>query len=137
VNESELSFELRQFLDTFVHTFEDLEVLLLLYRRADEALTLQEVHSALKLNSELAASALDDLTQRGIAQKLSDEPPRFRYASPRSAQKVVDELARVHAEQHIALITTIASNAITRVRTSAIRTFAEAFMLRKGKKDNG
>jgi hypothetical protein len=125
---------LRQFLFERVPTYEELEILLLLLRKEGQALSVAGVAKELGASGEDCQAALQNLERQGLLARAED-PPRFRYApsDPVLAQRV-EELAAVYRDQRILVIQMMSGNAVARVRTAAIRTFADAFQLRGPKK---
>ena len=51
------------------------------------------------------------------------------------AEATIERLARAYKDQPMPVIKLMSANAIERVRTAALRTFADAFLIRKDKKD--
>lgn len=134
MTEADLSAALRRFLMAYVHSFEDLEVLLLARRASPERLSVGYVANALKLDPALATEALNQLAGLGLLAIASPAPLEYQYGPAADLAELVDQLAKAYDEQRLSIITAVGSNAIVRVKTSAIKTFAEAFMLRKGPK---
>ena len=129
-----LSESLRQFLLVYIHTFEELELLLLARRLRGADLELEKAASSINVDAELAGEALAKLASFGLLRVVSQVPLVYAYAEESALADHVEELAAAYDEQRLAVVTQVSSNAIVRVRTAAIRTFAEAFMLRKGPK---
>jgi hypothetical protein len=125
---------LRQFLFERVATYEELEVLLFFLRKEGQAISVAGVAKELGAPTEDCLVALQNLERQGLLAR-AEEPPRFRYAPSDSvlAQRV-EELAAVYRDQRIIVIQMMSGNAVARVRTAAIRTFADAFQLRGPKK---
>ena len=113
-----------------------LEVLLLLRGRAGEELTADDVANALRFDPAWAAPHLSELCARGVlacTEGPPPRPPRYRYA-PGSAElrEVIDELAQCYAERRVSVTALIFSTP-----PSALRSFADAFRLRKDPQDGG
>ena len=125
---------LQQFLFDRVTTYEELEILLLLQRKAGQAFSVAGVAKELGASTEDCRAALQNLERQGLLTS-AEEPPRFRYAPSDSvlAQRV-EELAAAYQDQRILVIQMMSRNAVARVRTAAIHTFADAFRLRGPKK---
>ena len=70
----------------------------------------------------------------GGAREREFIPGRASFPSPRG--ETLARLVEVYEEQPIEIIKLMSANAIERVRTAALRAFADAFVLHKGK-DNG
>jgi len=131
-----LTDELRAFLRENVHSYEELETLLLLYRQREGRWSIDSVAAELRLPDTLAAAALGALQARGWIQSTSAEPEKFWYDAAKVSDETVASLARAYTEARFAVVEVMSANALTRLRSSAIRTFAEAFRLR-GPKKNG
>ncbi|MFZ5897042.1 MAG: hypothetical protein ACOY0T_38645 [Myxococcota bacterium] len=134
MTQADLSEELRRFLMVYVHSFEDLEVLLLAHRSGGKALVAEQVAEAVRLDPELASEALGKLAELGLLSVASNAPLAYEYSPQPALAERVEELAKAYVEQRFSVIAAVGSNAIVRLRTSAIKTFAESFLLRKGPK---
>jgi hypothetical protein len=134
MTQGEISEALRGFLMVYVHSFEDLETLLLARRTRNTPVSPEQVANTLNLDPTLASEALTQLAAVGLLRIESHTPLTYQYGPPPDLAEFVDELAKAYEEQRLSVITAVGSNAIVRVKTSAIKTFAEAFMVRKGPK---
>lgn len=129
--------KLRRFMTEFVHSYEQLEVLLLLYRQSAESWSAEDVAKQLKIAPESAAGTLDTLQARGLLVARAGTVSTFRYGPESQALAAsVAEFARAYADGPIVVIEFMSANAIDRVRSSALKTFAEAFRFR-GRGKNG
>jgi hypothetical protein len=126
-----VSEPVRGFLMNFVHTFEELEILLLLHCHAPEPFDPERVHHALEIPEDAALSALDALADRGLLRKGADTSRSFVYAPHASLCALVSELADVHAQALFAIVEIMSANALIRLRSSAIQRFGQAFHLRR------
>lgn len=128
--------DLQQFLLENVATYEQLDVLLLLVRGgAGRGWSARAVADALgAASSEDCRVALEALTARG-ALTVGADSATFRY-EPASAEvaRHVTTLEQIYREDRAIVAMMMSTNAMERVRTSAIRTFAEAFRLKGSKK---
>jgi hypothetical protein len=126
--------DLQRFLLEHVISYEELDILLLLVRGAADAWSAKSVAEALGAGTGDCRIALESLVARGLLATAGD-PAIFRY-SPMTADvaRRVDMLERTYREQRALVAMMMSSNALERVRTSAIRTFAEAFRLKGPKK---
>jgi hypothetical protein len=121
---------LQQFLFERVTTYEELEVLLLLLRKEGLAFSAAGVAEQLGASRDDCLTALENLERQGLLAR-AEEPTKFRYAPSDSAlAQGVEELATAYRDQRILVIQMMSRNAVARVRTAAIRTFADAFRLR-------
>lgn len=134
---NELSEATRQFLMAYVQDFEELEVLLLARRERAQSLDPATAASALGLDADVTRAVFARLASRGLLRQNPLDASSYEYAPSAELSVSVEALAEAYAQQRIAVVSTIGSNAILRIRTSAIKTFAEAFLLKKGNKKDG
>lgn len=132
----DLSPATQAFLNEHVEEYQDLEVLLLLFRQAERSWSAAEVAERLKLSSDAVSEALDQLRSHTLVESLPGAIPRFRYAgSQGGAHACVEELSAAYEHDRLRVIRRMNANALERLRTSAIRAFSEAFRLREGRDD--
>jgi hypothetical protein len=135
----DLAEDVRALLHEHIESYEQLEVLLLLRRERHEDWTVATLAARLHIREELIASALRGLRIGGLAVATgAASEPRFAY---RPASSGIDEAAgrleREYAERPIRIIQLMSANAIDRVRSAALHTFADAFVLKKKDTDRG
>jgi len=120
-----------------VHSYEELEILLLLHERREGRWSIDSVAAELRLPETLATTALAGLHARGLLERAPGEPGKFWYdpASSRCDAQIAS-LGRTYREDRFAVVEVMSASALGRIRSSALRTFAEAFRLR-GPKNNG
>ena len=133
----DLPEDVRALLHEHIESYEQLEVLLLLRRERHEEWTVASMAARLHLREELIGSALEVLKASGIVAVTGADPePRFAYRPASSGlDAAAGRLDREYAERPIRIIKHMSANAIERVRTAALHTFADAFVLKK--KDDG
>lgn len=128
--------DVRALLRERIGSYEQLEILLTLCEEPDGG-TAEALSSRLHIPLPLTASTLTELQARGLV-RLETVAAGTRYvyepATP-ALEATVSRLAKAYAEHTIAIIKLMSSNAIGRVRTGAARAFADAFILRKDKRD--
>lgn len=126
----------RAFLRDHIESYEQLEILLLLRRRPGEALTARALMDRMELPRDTVEESLDGLARAGCvtAGARSGEPVRY---APRDATlaATIDGLAAAYEDSRLAIIKLMSANAIERVRSAAIHTFADAFVI--GRKKDG
>lgn len=135
--------EVGAFLRERVESFEQLEILLLLHRDQNESWTAANVAAELRLSQGLAGDALDHLCRGNLLDvRVGKDSLVFRYAAGTpELVAAVDRLARAYRERRIDVLRLLSTQAVDRVRTSAIRLFADAFLIggsktkKEGKKD--
>ena len=133
----DLPEDVRALLHEHIESYEQLEVLLLLRRERYEEWTVEGLATRLHIREELVGSALKGLEASSLVDTTAAAPaPRFAYRPASSGlDAAADRLDREYAEHPIRIIQLMSANAIERVRTAALHTFADAFVLKKDKKD--
>jgi hypothetical protein len=113
--------------------FEQLEVLLLLHRFPDRRWTAPATSAEVHLAAELVADALGALMKYGLVEGDGIE---YCYgpADPTIAS-AVEDLALACRERRVAVMSQLSRNAIERIRSGSVQTFADAFVLGKRKHD--
>ncbi|HEV7136079.1 MAG TPA: hypothetical protein VGN43_05555 [Steroidobacteraceae bacterium] len=140
---SDLPEDVRRLLHEHIESYEQLEVLLLLRRERYEAWTPDTLAVRLRLGEALVAGALATLKSAGLISADADSDsagrsPRYVYRPASSGlDATVGILDREYAERPISVIKLMSANSIERVRTAALHTFADAFVLNKKDKDRG
>jgi hypothetical protein len=137
-SQESLPDNVRALLRERIESYEELEALLALERLRGAGLTTVELSAALRVNGPLIEQALRVLETRSLvrSRNAAERPLRYFYA-PSNAEldDAVRALAKAYGEQPIRIIQLMSENAIQRLRTGAVRAFADAFILRKDKKD--
>jgi hypothetical protein len=127
--------DIRALLGECVDSFEQLELLVLL-RRERGAWSAERAAAAIGATEDVAADALRVLAARRLVAAGQGGEPVWRYAP---AEPRLDEAAaaieRSYADNRLDVVKWMSENAIARVRDAAARAFADAFLLRKEKKD--
>lgn len=83
-----------------------------------------------------AAAALDHLHEAGLADVQPGAPPSYRFApADATVGAACSQLAQAWAEDRLAVVDVLTSEAMDRLRISALKTFADAFRLRRRKSD--
>jgi len=130
--------DLKALLHDRIETYEQLEILRLLHRNRVDTWTAERIAQQLNLTPTLVSSALDGLCANAFVKArsvLHDGAMAYALAPPPRGETLA-RLVEVYEEQPIEIIKLMSANAIERVRTAALRAFADAFVLHKGK-DNG
>lgn len=132
----DISVEVASFLSDSLASYEQLDVLLLLRERQREEFTASSVAEALHMSEASAEEALDHLHRENLLQVRASGGNIFKYGpkSPDSA-RAIDRLADDWNRNRVTVMNLMSSNAIERVRTKALRTFADAFLLGRKKSD--
>ena len=135
----EASAELRAFLRDKILSYEQLETLLLLRSRPDETFSPGSVAGALHVPEEAAAEVLDHLCSHNLLEvQFGTGSLLFSYRPGSAAlSRVVDELAESYDFNRLTVVNLMNANAFERVRTQALNTFANAFILGRKKDKDG
>ena len=140
---SDLPEDVRKLLHEHIESYEQLEVLLLLRRERYEAWTVNALATRLRIGEALIEPALAALRSAGLVSVdkgagSGAQPPRHVYRPTSSGlDATVGKLDREYAERPISIIKAMSANSIERLRTAALHTFADAFVLNKKDKDRG
>jgi predicted transcriptional regulator len=123
----------RVFLHDYIDSFESLEVLLLL-RRERTGCTAEELCRRLKTRAPLIDDALASLVRTHLVNTEQTTLTLYTYADEDSARDaIVESLESIYRDEPIQIMRLMSTNAIERLRTSTIRAFADAFVVRKDK----
>lgn len=135
---SDLPEDVRALLHEHIESYEQLEILLLLRRERYEQWTSEKLAARLRVPTDLAAIALAGLKASRLVEASGVPPTQFVYRAAGSAlDAAAGRLEREYAERPIAIIRLMNANAIERLRTAALHTFADAFVLKKKDGDRG
>ena len=126
--------DVRALLRDHIDSFECLEVLLLL-RREGAAWTAEELSARLNIRAPLLADALASLARaRLVNTEDRGSTALYTYAREHLIQDaVVGSLDCAYRDEPTEIMRLMSMNAIERLRTSTIRAFADAFVVRKDK----
>jgi hypothetical protein len=135
---SELPAGLSLFLRDHVTSYEELETLLLLARMPEAAWTSSQIAEKLNVASvETVEAALDALRAGGQLVRGEPEarPKLFRFAPANdNLRGLVADLQRAYQDSRFEIVQTMTANAMQRVRSSAARRLADAFLFERRKK---
>ncbi|SFJ51153.1 hypothetical protein [Planctomicrobium piriforme] len=118
------------FLDQQISSVAQLEILLLLRSRLEQTWTAAAVDEELRITPAMAREQLVLLAGAGLITAdagAAEAAYRYQPGTPEIQQRI-DELADCYAARRVAVITRIYSKPL-----KSVRTFAEAFRLRKEK----
>lgn len=117
-----------------VCTFEHLAILLLLHDTSEQLWLAEAISDQLKIDPGLAETALEQMARGRVLIPVEETGARrYRYnADDPALEESVEWLARDRRDGSLLTVRTLSELAIDRVRTSAMRTFSDAFILRKG-----
>jgi predicted transcriptional regulator len=132
---SEPAPDVQKLLRDHIESYEQLELLLLLSADREASWTEEALSARLRIGSTLVRAALGKLQSAGfVAARMHGNEKRYEYLlQNESIEATVSRLAAEYREYPIPIIKLMSANAIERLRTSALHTFADAFILRKDK----
>lgn len=124
---SDVSDELRRFLQERLTSLEQIEVVLLLRAQRARSWTAPEVANELRIAPETAAMRLFLLASSGVLAFEPSGVPRYRYAgSDAATEALIAELAAVYESDRNAVLSIVDTGP-----RDPIRSFADAFKLKK------
>jgi hypothetical protein len=124
------------FLRAHIESYEQLELLLFLRQHAAQEWPMSGIAERMRFPADEIDNAVKGLlAARCIAERT--EPQRaVRYAPRDEGQaEAIDALAAAYADRPLAIIKLMNTNAIERVRSAAMDTFADAFVLGRKRDD--
>ena len=132
---SELPEDVREFLRHRIVSFEQLEVLLLLRRERAGRWDVASLSARLRISETLIVTALGGLVASGLVRPWpQDEPAQYLYGVENEhLDATIGSLETTYRKQPIQIIRQMSGDAIERVRNSALRIFADAFIVRRDK----
>jgi hypothetical protein len=135
VDEDGITSRVRQFITDHVDSVMQLEVLLLLAGQPGKVWTAGELAQQLRIDVAWVDAQIRDMAAKGLStvDDAASGGPQFRYA-PRTAElaATVDELAHAYADRRVTVIGLIFSKPLDKIRS-----FADAFRLRKDRSADG
>jgi hypothetical protein len=130
--------ELDTFLGAAIESYEQLAVLLLLHRERNRDWAQGEMGNALGIPPDSVHSTLAGLCKRQLLCVARDDcEPLYRYAASGSSDALVERLSVEYFHNPARLMRSLSAHAIRRVRTSAIRAFADSFVIGEKDTDRG
>jgi DNA-binding IscR family transcriptional regulator len=133
----EIPEDVRSFLLEHIESYAQLEVLALLRKQPARGFSSEAAAAEANLPESAAEAALDELRRSGVLElTVLNGRQGFRYR-PRKPEtdRTVARLLQAFEENPIAIVKLMNATAMERVRTSAMRAFANAFVLARKKKD--
>jgi len=123
--------ELESFLLARIETYEELEALLLLRREPHDSWSADALGARLNIDRERALETLLRLADAGLLRAVHSAPDKPYCYDPADAgiDRIVEQLDSAMRERRLDLIKLMNANAMMRMRTRAIRAFADAFVI--------
>lgn len=135
VQDNELPPDVQKFLHAHIASYEQLELLLALRGDQARSWTEEALCERLSINPASLRGAVEGL-QSGhfLATRAQGGESYYSYLPQREdVEATIGRLAATYREYPIPIIKHMSANAIERLRSAALRTFADAFILRKDK----
>lgn len=130
-SENPLSRDVQELIRQRIHSFEELEAIVLLRTDPARLWSVLDVSSRLRIAEQSSQSALTKLVRSGLAHARED---KYQYAS--ESDDDVRALSSAYEQYRVEILVLISTQAMNRVRDGALRAFSEAFLL-GGPKKNG
>jgi predicted ArsR family transcriptional regulator len=126
VSESELSPGLRELIDQYLGTIDEIEVLLWVFGRQGERHSAAAIAAGLHKPEESVRQQLQQLATNGfLVQHETEGTYSYSVGTP-GVTDAIEELARLYEERPVTLI-----NALYERSSTSVRSFADAFRIRK------
>jgi hypothetical protein len=116
-----------------LETYEQLHVLLAVTKDAQRAWSADELQQQTRLSAEGLQDTLRLLTSAGLLEPVAGES-RWTLAPSAHLQEAAAQLLTTYQDNVLVIVKALTDNALERVRTKALHTFADAFVVR-GKDD--
>lgn len=122
---------IRQFIALHLRSVEQLEILLLVSRKAEVVWTVKAVYDAILSSVPSVQRWLDEFVRTGFLESDGANPPGYRYTAKPETAQIVTELAQCYQTMPVRVIA-----AIYKKDTDPAQSFADAFKLKPEKPDN-
>jgi len=121
----------RRLIADHIDSVEQLEILLLLYQHPERSWSAESVARELRVSPMSAGDRLKDMTRAAILARVPGAEGEYRYAPERQMGEAVAGLAAAYSERRVTVINLIFSKPVDKIRT-----FADAFRLRRDDDDD-
>ena len=124
---NELSEELKEFIEQYLTSLEQLEILLLLYKEPDRPWTIDEVYKVTQTNHASVAERLKTLASSGLIMTEGTENPVFRFRpGPTELTRRISELQKAYTLSKYKVV-----EAIFSAPHDQAQKFADSFKIRR------
>ena len=132
---SELTPDVQMLLHDHIESYEQLEMLLLMRSDTVGSWTAEMLGERLRMTLSLVLAAIAGLELAGFVEARAHEGVKeYSYlCQSDSVEATISRLAAAYRENPIPIVKLMSANSLERLRTAALRTFADAFILRKDK----
>jgi hypothetical protein len=128
---SRIPEDVQDLLRTQITSYEELETLLLLRAGRHSSWTAEALADALAVRSEDAEDALARMRDHGLVEVTAN---RYSYAAS-TLDETIGRLEHAYKECRLEVMKLMNENSVERVRSAAARALADAFVVRKRRKD--
>jgi DNA-binding transcriptional ArsR family regulator len=133
---TQVSDDVRAFLREHIESYEQLEVLLLLQRESLHPWTADSLGVRLHVAPSVLGEALISLRGRRLVESSFDGgEEHYRLAADVAGNETLGRVATLYASHAVEIIKLMSAHSIERIRTAALRAFADAFVFRKDKRN--
>lgn len=122
---------MRRLIADHIDSVEQLEILLLLYQHPERSWSAESVARELRISAMSAGDRLKDMARAGILSKVQGAEGEYRYEPDPQMGEAVAGLATAYSERRVTVINLIFSKPVDKIRT-----FADAFRLRRDDDDD-
>ncbi len=122
---------MRRLIADHIDSVEQLEILLLLQQHPERSWSAESVARELRISPLSAGDRLKDMARAAILSKVQGTEGEYRYAPDAQMGEAVSGLAAAYTERRVTVINLIFSKPVDKIRT-----FADAFRLRRGDDDD-
>jgi hypothetical protein len=121
----------RRLIAEHIDSVEQLEILLLLYQHPERSWSEESVARELRISPMSAGDRLKDMARAAILSKVQGSEGEYRYTPDAQMGEAVAGLAAAYSERRVTVINLIFSKPVDKIRT-----FADAFRLRRDDDDD-
>jgi predicted transcriptional regulator len=119
--------DIKDFLGKYITSIEQFEILLLLFRQANKALSVDEVASELGAARPAVEKSLEELQRHGMIQLVDHRLGRYQYVHENDQlTQMVQRLSQLYSTRRVTILNLIFSRHLDRIRA-----FADSFKLTK------
>jgi hypothetical protein len=131
---AELSPALRALLDDKLDTLEKLEVVLALADAPSATASVADLALQLQVGHEVLRQVVDEIARSGLVAVAEDA---VTLRATAEEQPLLAQAANIYAHNRHEMMRIMTRVGMERIRRMAARTFADAFQIRRKKKDRG
>jgi len=133
MDEFEIPKDVQNLLHDRIESYEELEVLLFLAQEPAVVVTSKLVSEEMQIPRSLASHALVRLRDNGLVEP-DGVADGYRYR-PREVRlgRSVERLRDAYDHHRVGIVKLMSTNAVERIRMAAVRTFADAFVVRRNR----